>query len=288
MMDHGAQGGEGVTDVLELWPGVAPGSEGATWVESELRQEDSVVVRNVVRPTLTRFRPDASVANGTAVVVAPGGGFHFLAWDYEGVEVAKWLAARGVTAFLLKYRLEDTGPTDESYAEAMGVVMQRLISEAIHGGGVDLDSLVPGVRELAYADGQEAVRLVRRRAAEWDVNPGRIGFLGFSAGAFVATAVALSDDVSARPDFVAPIYGGHAPGPVPETAPPLFAVVAADDGLCRRTCMQTAQAWINAGRPAELHVYEKGGHGFGARKLGMPVDGWMDRLADWMQSGGFL
>jgi acetyl esterase/lipase len=267
---------------------MAPGSEGASHSESELRQDESVIVRNVVRPTLTPFLPDPAVANGTAVVVAPGGGFHFLAWDYEGTHVAAWLAARGVTAFLLKYRLADTGPTEETYATAMGSLMQRLISEAVHGGGVDLDGLAPDIRHRAYADGEEAVRLVRRRAAEWSVDPARIGFLGFSAGAFVATATALTQDELARPDFVAPIYGGHAPGPVPETAPPLFAVVAADDGLCRRTCVETAQAWMQAGRPTELHVYERGGHGFGARKLGLPVDGWMDRLADWMHSGGFL
>lgn len=277
-----------MTDVIDLWPGVAPGSEGATWTESELRDGDAVIVRNVVTPTLTLYPADPTLANGTAVVVAPGGGFHFLSWDNEGTSVAEWFAARGVTAFLLKYRLEDTGPTKETYDAAMGVLMHRLISEAINDGGVDVDALANPVRQLAYADGQQAVRVVRERAVDVGIDPAKVGFLGFSAGAFVATAAALSDDVSARPDFVAPIYGGHVPGAVPADAPPLFAVVTADDGLCRRTCIDTARAWVLAGRPAELHVYEKGGHGFGTRKLGLPVDGWLDRLAEWLQDGGFL
>ena len=278
--------GVSVSDVLDLWPDGVPGPVHTLEPESELRQPDSVVVRNVGRPSLTAYLPDPGTATGTAVIVAPGGGFHFLAWDYEGTAVAAWFAARGVAAFLLKYRLADTGPTEESYALVMDRLMQRLFAEALEQGGVNTDAL-PEVRQLAYADGEQAVRVVRRRADEFSVDPTRIGFVGFSAGAFVATAAALSDDVSARPDFVCAVYGGESPPRVPGTAPPLFAAVAADDALCRRTCIDTARAWVESGRPAELHVYERGGHGFGARKLGLPVDGWMNRLAEWMSAAGF-
>jgi acetyl esterase/lipase len=249
---------------------------------------DDRAVRNVVVPTLTPYLPHPDLANGTAVIVAPGGGFHFLSWDNEGTRIAEWLVDRGVTAFVLKYRLADTGSTDESYKASMEALMQRLISQALQGGEFDLDSLVPDVRALAYADGQEAVRLVRRRAGEWGIDQAKVGFLGFSAGAFVSTAVALSEDPAARPDFVAPIYGGAVPGSVPADAPPLFAVVAGDDLLCREHTLRTVQAWLAAGRPAELHLYESGGHGFGATKLGLPVDGWLDRLAEWMQARGLL
>ena len=271
---------------IDLWSQATPWADGSR-SEEEMWDGDALLVRNVVRPSITPYLPDASVANGTAVIVAPGGGFHFLAWDYEGTDVAEWLAARGVAAFLLKYRLADTGPTPESFRTTMDAVMQRLIGEALGQGGVDVDNMAPEIRR-ATEDGEQAVRVVRGRASEWHVDPGRIGFLGFSAGAFVATGTALSVEPAARPDFVAAIYGGQVAEPVPEWAPPLFAVVTADDALCRRTTIDTARAWVEAGRPAELHVYERGGHGFGARKLGLPVDGWMERLADWMHSGGYL
>jgi acetyl esterase/lipase len=255
--------------------------------EEELRDADAVIVRNVSRPTLTPYLPAPGSATGTAVIVAPGGGFHFLAWDYEGVEVAKRLAERGIAAFLLKYRVADTGPTQESYRAVMGELMQRLISEAL-AGGVVIDELATDVQKRATADAEQAVQLVRQRAGEWGLDRARVGFLGFSAGAYLATELAVSDDLDSRPSFVAPIYGGKPPAAVPQDAPPLFAALAADDLLVRRKAVDTARAWMEAGRPVELHLFERGGHGFGARTLGLPSDRWMDHLVAWMQSGGFL
>jgi acetyl esterase/lipase len=277
-----------VSNSIRLWPGVAPGSEAAAHREvSSIDESIGVVVRNVVEPSLTPVLPDPALANGTSVVIAPGGGFHMLSWDSEGTQVAEWFAQRGVTSFLLRYRLADTGETQDDFARVMADLTANWVDES-GVRPIDIDALVPEVQQLAYADGREAVRRVRARATEWGLDPAKVGFLGFSAGAFVATAVAVSDDSAVRPDWVAPIYGGAAPAVVPADAPPLFAMVAADDGLCRDTCIEAATAWMRAGRPAELHVYERGGHGFGARKLGLPVDGWFERLTEWMQTHGLL
>jgi acetyl esterase/lipase len=276
-----------VAEALELWPEGVPDPDPGNPIEETVRDGDAVVVRNVSRPSLTPYLPEPSAATGTAVVVAPGGGFHFLAWDYEGEEVAKRLAERGVAAFLLKYRVADTGPTVESFREVMAELMQRLITEAL-AGGVVIEELATDVQRRATADAQEAVRLVRRRASDWGVDTARVGFLGFSAGAYLATEVALAADADARPSFVSPIYGGKPPALVPDDAPPLFAALAADDLLVRRKALETVQAWMEAGRPVELHLFDRGGHGFGARTQGLPSDRWLDHLVTWMQTAGFL
>lgn len=272
---------------IRLWDGVAPGSEAATWREITSKGAGGEpVVRNVVVPTLTPYLPEPVLANGTAVVVAPGGGFTYLAWEHEGTTVAEWLAQRGVAAFVLKYRIADTGETDDDYAKAMAALFARLIP----GGtprSVDLDGL-PETKELAFADGAQAVRVLRARAAEFGFHPDALGFVGFSAGAFVATSVALHPDSDVHPNFVAAIYGGAPLGVVSGATPPLFSVVAADDALCFDTCLTTFRAWRAAGRPAELHVYDRGGHGFGTTKHGWPADSWLDRLADWMHVHGYL
>ena len=274
---------------IHIWPGAAPGSEG--WGQQEVEEPDELGelrVRNVVVPTLTPILPQAGRANGTAMIVAPCGGYQMLSWQSEGIGPATWLAERGVTCFVLKYRLQDTGPTPEDFGRAMATWWSGLLE----GGGLRQltgpGEIAPSIAPLAAADGAQAVRHVRASAADLAIDPQRIGLLGFSAGAFVATAVALSADLGARPDFVAPIYGGNVEGAVPSDAPPLFTVVAGDDPITFDTTVDTYRAWRDAGRPAELHVYGTGGHGFGTHTLGIPADRWMDRLGDWMQHGGFL
>ena len=272
---------------IRLWDGVAPGSEDVTWREIISRGANGeTAVRNVVVPTLTPVLPDPALENGTAVIVAPGGGFTYLAWDHEGMSVAEWLAQRGVAAFVLKYRVADTGETDEDFAAAMAALFARLIPDG-RPRPVDLDTLSE-VRQLAFADGAQAMRVLRGRASEFGFKPDAVGFVGFSAGAFVATSVALHEDSGVRPDFVAPIYGGAPFAPVGAGTPPLFSVVAADDTLCFDTTLETFRAWQAAGRPAELHVYDQGGHGFGTTKHGLPSDSWLDRLGDWMHAHGYL
>jgi acetyl esterase/lipase len=273
-----------VSEVINLWAGVAPGSVAATWRESTCSfGGGELVVRNVVVPTLTPFLPEPELANGSAVIVAPGGAFSFLAWENEGVPVAERLAQQGVAAFLLKYRLANTGETVDDFQKALTALVAGQGEEAEPRLLVD-----PAVTQLARADAVQAVRSLRARALELHIRPDAIGFLGFSAGAFLATAVALDEDPASRPDFVAAIYGGAPLGHVVDDSPPLFCTVAADDALCFDNLLSTFQAWRAAGRPAEMHVYDRGGHGFGMKKNGLPSDTWMDRFTDWMHVNGHL
>ncbi len=261
--------------IIPLWPDGAPGSEDWTQQEQVSAYSDFglKVIRNVSRPTLTAFLPDPKLANGTAVIVCPGGAFHFLAYEHEGTQVAAWLNAHGVAAFMLKYRLIQTG------ANFAAEVQERLADRSKLAG--PMRSLTP----LILADGQQAVRLVRQRAAEWGIRPDRIGIMGFSAGGGVTMAVTLNHDASSRPDFAAPIYAAHfGEIEVPDDAPPVFLVHADDDPLVPAS-ISTAlyTAWHAAGKSAELHLYARGGHGFGMRKLGLPVDGWIERFDEWLR-----
>lgn len=265
-------------EAFPLWPAEAGVGSGLPDVAFEDGLGD-VIVRNVATPTLTPVLPEGSNATGTAVIVAPGGAFRMLSWKQEGTAVAERLARHGIAAFVLKYRLVDTGRTQEDFSRTMQEWLATVMADGVPQARAGL--LAPDVEPLAEEDGRQAVRVLRERAAEFGIDPGRIGLMGFSAGAFVATAAALGEDGSGRPDFVAAIYGGGLQGPVTAASPPLFGVVAGDDLLCRDTCFETAQAWLAAGRPAELHVYERGGHGFGARTQDLPTDGWFDRFLDW-------
>lgn len=234
-------------------------------------------VRNVSDPTLTPVLPDPAKATGAAVIVAPGGAFYTLMMDDEGYKVARWLADRGVAAFVLKYRTE---PTPREPAAYRAVMMKRLVA----GARGEAIATPPQVLEDAGA----AVRLVRSRAAEWRVDPGRVGFLGFSAGAMTTLGVGLADDKAARPDFIASIYGPMAARPVPADAPPLFVAIALDDPLfARGRSLGLVDAWRNAGRPVEAHLYERGGHGFvGGHSAATRL--WLDEFYAWMQDRGLL
>ncbi len=264
--------------VIPVWPGAAPGSENWTQKEVEfLSQQKEAMVRNIVRPTLTAFLPDKVKANGTAVIVCPGGGFRLLSLQSEGTEVAEWLQARGVAAFVLKYRVMDTGATDQEFQKAMADFFAK-----ISRGGTD--AVDPGIRDLAAADGRQAIKIVRQRASEWGVSPDRIGIMGFSAGGMVTMSVALAHDPDSRPNFAAPIYGiSPAGAAVPSDAGPIFVLAATDDPLIPPAASQQIYSlWKAAGKPAELHLYAKGGHGFGMKTQHLPVDHWIDRLGDWM------
>ncbi len=257
--------------VIPLWPGTAPGSEGANYPETEIIKGVKQI-HNVTKPTLLAFLPEAGKATGSAWVICPGGGFEWLAIEYEGTDLARWLNARGVAAFVLKYRLMRTGDGAPQGREQ--IREQRTIAMA-----------------QAVADGQQAIKLVRAHAAEWGIAPDRIGMIGFSAGGYVTAAVALHHDRDSRPDFAAPIYGLMPEEiRVPADAPPLFLAQADDDRMVPtvENTVRLYTAWRKAGIPAEMHIYLRGGHGFGMLKKGLPTDSWIDRFRDWMELQGLL
>jgi len=261
--------------VIPLWPGGAPGSE--SWTQKETlsaMQNGLKVIRNVSQPTLTAYFPNPQIATGTAVIVCPGGAFHFLAYEHEGTQVADWLNSRGIAAFMLKYRLI---PTSGDFEAEVG---RRL------GNRDEMAEQMRTVGPLILADGQQTVRLVRQHAAAWGLRPDRIGIMGFSAGGAVTMEVTLDHDASSRPDFAAPIYAAHfGEISVPTDAPPVFLVHANDDPLIPPTISAAIyRAWQAAGKPVELHIYDRGGHGFGMNKQGLPVDGWIERFGEWLRA----
>jgi acetyl esterase/lipase len=268
-------------EVIPLYPGIAPGSTQQNYPEkayvSQVWHED--VVTNVTRPTLTVFKPSPELKNGTAAVICPGGGFMALVIGNEGTDLAKYLAAKGVTAFVLKYRVAHT---DGDATQEFGI---------LYADKQKFGETMKTVQPLAVADGLAAVKYVRQHAAEWGVSSDRVGILGFSAGGFVATEVALHYAPEGRPAFVASIYAGalSKDAAVPTDAPPMFIAAATDDNLgLAPQSVALYQKWTAAHKDAELHMYEKGGHGFGMHKQNLPTDHWVDRFTDWMQLEGFL
>lgn len=273
--------------VLDLWPGQPPGEVKADGPEQDKSKPGEGLVAgkplirlgNVTKPQLHAFLPPKEKANGTAVVICPGGGFHILAWDLEGTEVAEWLNSIGVAAIVLKYRV----PTASLEPRWLTPVM----------------------------DGQRALSVTRTRATEWNIDPNRIGILGFSAGGHLAARCALefaerkysvvddSDKASCRPDFAALIYAAYAYDDkagqlaqgvtVPKDAPPLFFIHAYDDKISPLNSLLLAAAAKKAEVSAEVHVYDTGGHGYGLRpQANLPVTSWPKRCEEWMQRKGWL
>ncbi len=268
-------------ETIVLWPEGAPGTASWSQEEQEIHAPAPYLyklVRNVTEPSLTVFLPDPQIATGTGVIVCPGGGLEVLAVEHEGTEVAQWLTARGIAAFMLKYRVIETPPREED----------RLHQDRDPNRVERLKRLRREHGPIALADGQQAVKIVRERATEWGLSSDRIGMMGFSAGGFVSAAVALANEAESRLDFVAPIYGALWQDLIiPADAPPFFTVVANNDAIAAEPCVRLYSAWHAAGRSAEIHIYAQGGHGFGIRKQGLPCDSWIDRFGEWMQSQGF-
>jgi endo-1,4-beta-xylanase len=269
---------------VHLWPNGAPGFESRKDEPEKLawreEPENNIVfptLFNIHNPSITPFLPEKSIATGAAVIVAPGGGNMFVTIDREGYDLGKWLAANGIAAFVLKYRLSNDNavPRGESPYKA-----------DVH----------------ALQDGQRAMRLVRSRAAEWGVDPKRVGFLGFSAGGSLAGLLALHNDAgdpkatdpverfSSRPDFNGFIYGG--PYRVPEFTKdmaPSFLMCAYDDNGNANNLANLFIKLRAAGVPAELHIFGAGGHGFGVRSdRGLAEETWPARFRDWMKDIGML
>jgi len=280
--------------VVSVWPGAVPGDYGSIGPErvrapAEAPTQDAKWITGVTRPTVTVFRPSADTQSRTAIIVCPGGGYWNLAWDLEGEEVAAWLNSAGITACVLKYRVPRR-PGQPERLPAPGPLL----------------------------DAQRAVSLVRSRAAEWGIDPGRIGILGFSAGGHLAVATAThfdqrayepvdeTDKTRCRPDFAIAVYPGYlieqqpagvetnraslAPYiRIPAETPPIFLVHADDDPVAgAENSLVMYSALQRAKVAAELHVYSRGGHGFGVRPSPLACSSWTDRCLDWLRDQGML
>jgi len=269
-------------EVIPLYTGSEPGAVQGPYPEKQYFSTawNTEIVANVTKPTLTVFRPAAGLKNGTAVVVCPGGGFMALSIESEGNQVAKYLAARGITAFVLKYRLAHTGDDAAREFKTLFETDKLKLRET-------LQKAVPP----AIEDGLAAVTWVRAHAAEFGVSPDRVGIMGFSAGGGVTAAVATHYKPEGRPAFVAPIYEGGVPmdTAVPADAPPMFIAAATDDNLgLAPSSVALYQKWAAAKKSVEIHMYAKGGHGFGMHKQNLPTDQWIDRFVDWLGQQGFM
>jgi acetyl esterase/lipase len=255
------------------------GVEGQKAQETWYEQWNHPFVRNVSRATLTPFIPERSKANGAAVIVAPGGGFRILSIGDEGWEVAKALRERGVAAFVLKYRLLPTAPDWEEFNKG------NPLTAPSPGAAPGAAPARPPVT-LPLEDASAAFGLVRARASEWNIDPKRIGMMGFSAGAGTTMAVTLTTGI--KPAFIAPIYGSLRAVEVPPDAPPMFVALVADDPLFGKSDFGLITAWQKAGRPVEFHLYQNGGHGFGLGHPPKTSTGWFPQFMLWLDSNGML
>lgn len=230
------------------------------------------VVTNVSVPSLEVY--EAKDPNGTSVIVAPGGGLFGLSINTEGRDVAKWLNQKGITAFVLKYRLVPTG---------IDGVKEITDEEHIHSAKIG-ERIAP-VLPLSILDGHAAIAHVRKYAEEMHLDPNKIGFMGFSAGGAVTMGVTLNYSSGKKPNFIVPVYpwmGILGNYEVPLDAPPMLVICASDDpmGLAKPSTALYMD-WLTQGKSASLHMYSKGGHGFGMKTQHLASDNWIARFYEW-------
>jgi acetyl esterase/lipase len=281
---------------VAIWPGTPPDAQPVAKPEAAVTSgKDGLVagkaviaISNVSRPTMTVYSPKGT-GTGAAVVVLPGGGFQILAIDLEGTEVCDWLTSEGITCVLLKYRVPDSGPSWHEQCKCY-----------FHPKA-----------QTALQDAQRTVGLVRFHAAEWHINPHKIGVLGFSAGGYVVAeisthfdrrlypAIDAADKTSCRPDFAVAIYPGHLwvddkfqLNPyihVTGDTPPTFLLQAEDDNVDGvHQSLVYYMALKNAGVPVEMHLYAHGGHAFGLRRTNLPITHWPDLVETWLRTIGLI
>ena len=235
------------------------------------------MVTNVSVPTMEVFRPQNP--NGTSVIVAPGGSLYALSIESEGTMAAKWLNTKGITAFVLKYRLVPTGEDGVKEINDEGVNNPERIGERIK-------PILP----LSIADGLSAVSYVRENVAEFGLDASKIGFMGFSAGGAVSMGVAYYAKTIDRPDFIVPVYPWTTAFGVqeaPKNPPKMLIVCASDDPLgLAKGSIELYYSWLSAGHLPALHMYAKGGHGFGMKPQGLPSDDWIQRFYEWSVAEG--
>lgn len=270
---------------IPLYPGKAPGTE--NWTQKEAQQFNELfkteVVFNVAQPSMLLFEANKAKANGTVIVIAPGGGFQSLSINREGIDMAKKLAENGITAVVLKYRLLETKSNDPA-KEMMENIKDRKA----------FDTKTAPIKVMAGDDIRTTISYIRDNAKKLNINPEKLGVIGFSAGASVILESVLhSKDASTLPNFAASIYGGPSQEiletQIPSKPLPLFICAASDDQLkLAPKSILLYSKWLEAGQPAELHIYEKGGHGFGMGKQNNPVDNWSNVYLDWLRFHKFL
>jgi acetyl esterase/lipase len=258
---------------LDLWPGAAPGENGDIGPEHVSDASGNIQrLANVSKPTLTVYKPDKAKDTGAAILICPGGGYSILAMDLEGEEVAKWANSLGVTGIVLKYRV----PARKGQPKHLAPLQ----------------------------DAQRAMRLVRAHAKDWQIDPNRIGILGFSAGGHLAAVASNNfvksfydpiddtDKLNCRPDFTVLVYPAYltapdglvAEVPVSENTPPAFLAHANDDGISAENSVAYYLALKQNKIAAELHIYARGGHGFGLRPSDSPTCTWPERCGQWMKA----
>lgn len=233
---------------------------------------DTQVITNVSVPRLEVYEADQP--NGTSVIIAPGGGLYGLSINSEGRDVAKWLNNKGITAFVLKYRLVPTGVD--------GI---KEITDEGNTNPTKIGQRVSPVLPLSIADGLAAITYVRTNAKEMKLDPNKIGFMGFSAGGAVTMGVTFNYTQENRPNFIVPVYpwmtvmGEYK---VPEDAPAMLVVCASDDPLgLAKPSADLYSAWLTNGKNVGMHMYSKGGHGFGMKKQNLASDNWITQFYSW-------
>jgi acetyl esterase/lipase len=256
--------------------------------ETWFRQWGEPMVRNVSTATLTPFLPDPAKANGTAVIVAPGGGYRWLSINNEGWKIAKALSDQGVAAFVLKYRLRPTPESMEDFKNSMNRTPGAPPTAAGSppaGGEAPPRPPQPDLSNQ-LADAEAAYALILKNAEKWHVDTKRIGMMGFSAGAGLTMHSTLKSKTM-KLAFIAPIYGNMRAVEVPKDAPPMFVAIATDDFLFRGE-FGLIKSWYDAGRPVEFHLYQHGGHGFGMGYPNHPTYWWFEVYSHWLDVNGFL
>lgn len=262
------------------------GVEGQTAPETWFRQWGDPMARNISKATLTPFLPHPDQANGAAVIVAPGGAFRWLSMSNEGWQVAEALAEQGIAAFVLKYRLHPTPESLEDFKESMNHTFAA--AEGDPGAPRDEEPPSRPSRDLSnqLEDAEAAYAMIIERADEWGVDTDRLGMIGFSAGAGLTMHATLNSSTMDLA-FIGPIYGTMGPVEVPEGAPPMFNVIAADDFLFRGQ-FGIIKSWFDAGIPVEFHLYQNGGHGFGLGNPDRTSNRWFEAFMHWLTVNGFL
>ncbi len=269
-------------EVIKLYPGKAPGSESWNYEEKEFAPvPNNRMLFNVTEPTLTIYPAAAGKSNGSSIIIAPGGAFHILSIDSEGHDVAKFLSERGMTAFVLTYRVVKTNGSNP---------FQELIP--LMNDFKKLNEINAPVVEMATQDGIEAIKYVKSHAIQLGIDPNKMGFMGFSAGGTLTMNVLLTAPQALKPNFIAPIY--HYADAVtgkemPYASTPAFIAVAADDNLgFAPHSIRLFERWTAAKHPSELHVYENGSHGFGMHKKNTSSDQWIHDFENWLRIRHYL